>query len=426
MARILILTPQLPVPPQALTGTAQGTTIRNYNLIAGLARRHELDLVSFSPAAEPGRPETAADRRALDLLHAHCRRIITAPQPRRTTAQRGRDTLLSPLPDMALRLESAPMRQQITRLLNEQPAAYDVIQIEGIEMAPYALTLPAAVRQARGANKGPRLVFDDHNAEYVLQHRAFLTDLRRPQRWPAAAYSFVQWRKLMGYERRVCLAADRVVAVSEADRAALRRLVPGLEVAVAPNGVDLDFLRPGVVPPHPDMSQHALVFTGKMDYRPNVDGVLWFIEAVLPLVRARVPDVHFYVVGQQPHARLAALADHPAVTVTGRVPDVRPYIAGAGVYVVPLRIGGGTRLKVLEAMAMGQGLVSTRLGCDGFPFVDGREVLFADEPAAFADAVIRLLNDREQATALGRAARAYVTQHYGWDAIVPRLEALYP
>ena len=146
---------------------------------------------------------------------------------------------------------------------------------------------------------------------------------------------------------------------------------------------------------------------------------------MLPGILAQIPDAHFYIVGQQPHVRVQALAEHPAVTVTGRVPDVRPYIAGAGVYVVPLRIGGGTRLKVLEAMAMGQALVSTHLGCDGFDFEDGRQVCFADDPAAFAEAAVALLRDRARAADLGRSARAYVEAHFGWDAIVPRLEALY-
>ncbi len=411
MARILILTPQLPIPPQALTGTSQGTTIRNFNLIAGLARRHTVDLVSFIAAEAPtgDLPE--------ELVRC-CRRIITVPQPARTTRQRIRDTFLSPLPDMALRLASPALQAQLDRLLNEPAAGeYDIIQIEGIEMAGY---MPA-----RSGRAVPRLVFDDHNAEYVLQRRACLTDLRRPRRWPAAAYSLIQWRKLVGYERRVCRAADRVVAVSEADAAALRRLVRGLDVAVVPNGVDLTFLRPGVVPPLPGISPHALVFTGKMDYRPNVDAVLWFVDEVLPLITQQAPDAHFYVVGQQPHDRLARLAGHPAVTLTGRVPDVRPYIAGSAVYVVPLRIGGGTRLKVLEAMAMGRPIVSTRLGCDGFAFTDGHEVAFADDPAAFAASVLALLRDPAQAAALGRRARQHVEAELGWDAIVPRLEALY-
>ncbi|PKO23605.1 MAG: glycosyl transferase family 1 [Chloroflexi bacterium HGW-Chloroflexi-1] len=428
MPRILILTPQLPHPPQAFTGRSQGTTIRNFNLIARLARRHTIDLLTFL-APTPGVTDAdGLDGASIDevaLLRPYCRNIVAAAPPVRTLAQRGWDTLFNALPDMALRLESPAMHAHLDRLLREND--YDVIQVEGIEMAPYALRWLAARGPVTGADRArPRLIFDDHNAEYLLQKRAFTTDVRRPRRWLGAAYSLVQWQKLAHYERRICRAADGVAAVSEADRAALQALAPGLHVTVVPNGVDLDFYRPGVVPPLPGLGANALVFTGKMDYRPNVDAVLWFTDAVLPRILAQIPDAHFYVVGQQPHARLAHLAGHPAVTLTGRVPDVRPYIAGAGVFVVPLRIGGGTRLKVLEAMAMGQALVSTRLGCDGFTFEDGREVRFADDPAAFADAVSGLLRDRGRAAHLGRAARAYVEAYFGWDAIVPLLEGLYP
>jgi polysaccharide biosynthesis protein PslH len=418
MSRILILTPQLPIPPQALTGLSQGTTIRNFNLIAGLARRHEIDLLTFAPVTDQGRTTkddagpSFADE--IDLLRPYCRQIVAEPAPVRTLARRGRDTLLSPWPDMALRLDSPAMHAHMAGLVREN--CYAVIQVEGIEMARYTLTLRSPC---------PLLVFDDHNAEYLLQKRAFLTDVRQPRRWLGAGYSFVQWRKLVSYERRICQMVDRVVAVSETDRKALQMILPNLPVAVIPNGVDLDFYRPGIVPPLVNAGGHALVFTGKMDYRPNVDAVLWFADAVLPLILAQAPDTRFYVVGQQPHERLARLAEQPGITLTGRVPDTRPYIAAAGVYVVPLRIGGGTRLKVLEAMAMGQAIVSTRLGCDGFDFTDGQEVRFADEPAAFAEAVLELFRDRARAAALGQTARAFVETHYGWDAIVPRLEALY-
>jgi glycosyltransferase involved in cell wall biosynthesis len=421
MARILLLTPQTPYPPQSLTGLSQGTTIRNFNLMAGLAKHHTVDLLTFRSAEEPESGGKSENADLLESLRPYCGIIISEAAPVRSLADRAWDTLLSSLPDMARRLESRAMRGHLASLLRDN--RYDVIQVEGVEMAPYAPAFRSSA--APESRVRPRLVFDDHNAEYVLQRRAFLTDVRRPRRWVAAAYSFVQWQKLVRYEHRVCRAADRVVAVSETDREALQRLVPGLEVTVVPNGVDLVFNRPGVVPPVAGMGSNALVFTGKMDYRPNVDAVLWFADAVLPLILAQVPDAHFYIVGQKPHERLAALAGNRAITVTGRVADVRPFIAGAGVYVVPLRIGGGTRLKVLEAMAMGQALVSTRLGCDGFSFVDGREVRFADEPAAFAGAVVDLLRDRGRAAALGQAARAYVEANFGWDAIVPRLEELY-
>jgi glycosyltransferase involved in cell wall biosynthesis len=217
-----------------------------------------------------------------------------------------------------------------------------------------------------------------------------------------------------------------VVAVSEVDRDALLRLDPALDVTVVPNGVDLEFNRPGAVPPQPEMGARALVFTGKMDYRPNIDAVTWFADAVFPIIRQSAPAARFFIVGQQPHPRVAALAERPGVIVTGRVPDTRPYIAGASVYIIPLRIGGGTRLKVLEAMAMGQAIVSTRLGCDGFPFTDGAEVAFGDTPAEFAQQVLDLFADRARAEEMGRRARAFVEAHYGWDALVPRLEALYP
>ena len=162
-----------------------------------------------------------------------------------------------------------------------------------------------------------------------------------------------------------------------------------------------------------------------MDFRPNVDAVLWFARHVLPRVRADVPDVCFFVVGQRPHRRLDVLRRDPAVVLTGWVEDVRPYIAQAAVCVAPLRIGGGTRLKLLEAMAMGKPVVATRLGAEGYPLADGRELLLADTPADFAARVIALLRAPERGATLGRAARAFVQEHYDWRVIVPRLEAAY-
>jgi glycosyltransferase involved in cell wall biosynthesis len=250
-----------------------------------------------------------------------------------------------------------------------------------------------------------------------------------------ALYSLIQWKKLSRYEAMICRLADRVVAVSEADKRALQRLVPGLEVTVVPNGVDTEFyndqfpmtndqVRIG----HWDLviGHSSLVFTGKMDFRPNVDAVVWFCQEVLPLVRRRIPDVRFYIVGQSPHRRVLRLADDPVVTVTGYVDDVRPYIASACVYVVPLRMGGGTRLKVLEAMAMGKAIVSTSLGCEGFEgLVSGRELFIADAPEEFAQRVVELLDDTSRRERLGWAARRFVEERYDWRLIVPRLEQVY-
>lgn len=404
--RILFLTPQLPYPPH------QGTAIRNYNLIANLASRHEIHLLSFV------RSQDEIDRAT--PLHRHCRSIEAVLTPRRSPLKRFLSLFLSPLPDMALRLPSAQFQTKLGAALRRVP--FDAVQIEGIEMAyPWI--------DWRISNiKYPISIFDDHNAEYVLQRRAFETDVRQPKRWIAALYSLIQWKKLSRYEAMVCRLADRVVAVSQADKSALQRLVPGLDVAIIPNGVDIEFYNDQPKFGHWDLDIGicSLVFTGKMDFRPNVDAVVWFCQEVLPLVQREVPDVRFYVVGQSPHRCVLRLADDPAVTVTGHVDDVRPYIASACVYVIPLRIGGGTRLKVLEAMAMGKPIVSTSLGCEGFEgLVPGRELLVGDTPAEFAQRVIELLDDAHRRERLGRAARRFVEERYDWRLIVPKLEQVY-
>jgi sugar transferase (PEP-CTERM/EpsH1 system associated) len=403
--RILVLTPQFPYPPH------QGTTIRNYNLIAGLAQRHEVHLLSF------GEPKQA-DRAAMDDL---CRSVQVIRPPQRSMGQRWKGLLFSRLPDMAQRLPSALFQAALAAMLDREGP--DVVEVEGIELAQYLFQ----AAEHRGGENRPLLVFDDHNAEYVLQRRAFDTDVRQPKRWVGAAYSFVQWRRLREYERRACRVADRVVACSEADAQALRQLVSGLEPAVVPNGVDMEYYTAPVSPLDAQEGPGAqdLAFTAKMDFRPNVDAVLWFAQEVLPLIRRESPETRFWAVGKDPHPRLAVLADDPGIRLTGWVEDVRPYIATAAVYLVPLRIGGGTRLKVLEAMAMGKAIVSTALGCEGFDLVPGQELVIADTPADFASAVVTLLRDPERRARLGRAARRFAGARYDWHSIVPRLERVY-
>jgi sugar transferase (PEP-CTERM/EpsH1 system associated) len=399
--KILFLTPQIPYPPQ------KGTSMRNWGLVSGLAERHHVSVLSF---LDPGQSPVLDD-----ALTATCRIEVIEP-PVRTLRDRLRDMIVTSKPDMALRLASEPYAERLAVLMGEED--WDIVHVEGIEMAPYISTTRAARRSAR-------IVFDDHNCEYLLQKRAFVTDLRIPRRWPGAAYSFVQWLRLRRYEARACRRADRVIAVSDADAAALHRLVPGVRVTVAPNGIDTRAYRPEITNHKSQISKNGLVFTGTMDFRPNVDGVLWFAQEVLPRVRAQVPDVHFCAVGQRPHRRLGVLGADPAVTMTGFVEDTRPYITDAAVYVVPLRMGGGTRFKILEAMAMGKPVVSTTLGAEGFPVTHGQELLLADEPEPFADAVVSLLRSPERRETFGRAGRAFVEARYDWRAIVPRVEAAY-
>jgi sugar transferase (PEP-CTERM/EpsH1 system associated) len=398
---LLFLTPQFPFPPQ------KGTTLRNYNIIANLAARHEIDLLAFTDT-------TSAQ---VTPLHSLCRRIATTAIPHRATWRRAANTLTSSWPDMGLRLWSMEFKHQMEAWLSN--TVYDIIQVEGLELARYG-------QRAKDLCPADRtlVVFDNHNAEYLLQERIAQAE-RQARGWtPGAIYSTLQARKLRGFERRVCRQLDRVVAVSKADAEALRQLDPTVRADVIPNGIDTSFYRRDVVKPLA-LAPHALVFTGTMDFRPNVDAVLWFAQEVLPLIQQTVPDVHFYVVGQRPHARLEVLRGQPAITLTGGVADTRPYVADAAVYVIPLRMGGGTRLKLLEAWAMEAPVVSTRLGAEGFEVRHERELLLVNDEAEFARAVVELLIDPDRAQALGQRGRMFAAAHYDWRDIVPHFEEVY-
>lgn len=396
--RILLLTPQRPYPPH------QGTTLRNFNLVKELSGRHRVCLLSF---IEPD--QNPADPGPLPEL---CTWVETIPVPRRTTALRLRQLFTTRRPDMSWRLWSPQFNACLANRLATEP--FDVVQIEGIEMAPYVPTIEAA-------RPRPLIIYDAHNAEWILQMRACLTDLKNPARWPAAAYSWVQWHRLRHYEADLLRRVDHTIGMSEPDEAALREVAPGAAITVIPNGVDLaaytGFNGP-VVP-------SDLAFTGKMDFRPNIDAVLWFGQQVLPLIRQRRPNTTFAIVGQRPHPRLNVLRGLPGITITGYVNDVRPYIAGATVYVAPLRVGGGTRLKLMEAMAMGRAIVSTRVGAEGFPVTDEHELLLADDPETFAQKVLFLLENPARRVELGQTGRAFARANYGWDALIPHVEKIY-
>ena len=397
--------PVMPYPPH------QGTNIRNYNILRHLADEYEIHLLTFHEGREPVIPGP---------LREICRVVEAVRNPDHSLVKRLVRLFSSPLPDVVYRKASPLLLERLKELTARH--SYDIVHVEGIEVAQYGLWIAG---QRRG--RKPGLVFGDQNAEYLLQKRAFETDIRQPRYWGAAFYSLLQWGKLALYEAKVCRTFDRVVAVSEADREALRRLVPGLDVRVVPNGVDVDFYAKTIPqePPLPNWSPHALVFTGKMDFRPNVDAVLWFAREVLPRVRESYPDAHFYIVGRNPHPRLKPLMARGDVTVTGYVEDIRPFLAHASVFVVPMRIGGGTRLKLLEAMAMKKAVVSTSLGAEGYPFQHGRHLLLADEAGAFAEAICRLLGNEAERARLGEEAFKLVNERYRWERIIGALKDTY-
>jgi len=431
--------------------------MRNFGLIRWLSERHTISLLSFGESDQIDESGELVQHVAAPLL-AVCQRVETVPLPPvRSLMRRGRDTFAQRLPDMALRLASSAYAEKLAAWLAREP--FDIVHIEGIEMAPYLDLLvqkQEIEKQARfgerpaPGSRTPLIIFDDHNCEYMLQRSYALVDARNPRRWAGASYSFIQWQKLRRYEADVCRRAHRVLAVSQTDAEALRQIVPELSIAVIPNGIDTD--RYQSRPPDETHGPQAsptptLVFTGKMDFRPNVDAVSWFAKAIWPHIRAEVPDARFLAVGQRPHPSLDRLCADPSITLTGWVEEIQPYIDNATVYVAPLRMGSGTRLKLLQAMASGKAIVSTRTGAEGlagavpgYPAALPKELcpisgtatgdqelilVNDDDPIGFANAVVRLLRDPERRAVLGAAARSFVKTHYDWRVIVPRLEAVY-
>jgi sugar transferase (PEP-CTERM/EpsH1 system associated) len=225
-------------------------------------------------------------------------------------------------------------------------------------------------------------------------------------------------RRLLAYERRSAAGFSHSLVCTPREVRDFRQLIPGTPVSCVSNGVDLDYYRP--LPTAPE--ERSLVFTGVMDYFPNVEGVVWFCREVLPLVRRHVPGVTFTVCGARPNAAVRALGALEGVTVTGRVPDVRPYLARSAVCVVPLRIARGIQNKLLEAMAMGLPTVATTAAFEGVEAESPAHLLVADRPAEFADAVVRLLEDAALRRQTGERARACVEANYRWETQLSRLD----
>lgn len=397
---ILMLTPSLPYPPQ------QGGAIRNYGIIKGLhTAGHTITLLSFHDNAD-------LDASATPLAQL-CSHIETIPAPRRTLTNRLRDLLFSSQPDLARRLHSPELAERLCGLLAK--TRFDLVQFEGLEMAAY---LPLVRRYQPEA----RLIYDAHNAEYALQRAIFQVDRGTFYRWLAAGYSLVQSRRIMHFESDICERADYVIAVSDEDAAALRIFCSGNGIGIVPNGIHIeDYVAPDE---RLDLGEHALVFTGKMDYRPNVDAMNWFAEDILPLILGQIPDTRLYIVGQKPHARLEKLRDKHYIEITGWVRDIQPFLYATTVYIAPLRMGSGTRLKILEAMAAGQAILATSIAASGLNAPQDA-ILIADDETSMADSIVALLRDAGQREQLGAAAHAYVEQHYDWSVVIPRLLAIY-
>jgi sugar transferase (PEP-CTERM/EpsH1 system associated) len=391
--RVLFLSQIVPYPPHG------GVLQRGYNVLRELGNLAEVHLFAFiHPDALPT-PDTLAESR--EALGRFCRTVEYFPlwvkkSPLHKVAGLGL-SLFSRSPFGAIAHRSRAFSQRVDAAARAN--CFDVVHVDTIGLAAFVdLEHPPAAT-----------VLTHHNIESMLM-------ARRSQVQPGlAARAFLarEAAKLQDAERRIPPRFDLNIVMSESDGRALADLAPAARSAVVPNGVDTSYFTPAL-----NRETPALIYGGGMNMFANRDAVMYFVTEVWPAIQAVRPDVRFFAVGQDPPRELLALAERDSrIVVTGYVTDIREYIAQAAVYVVPLRVGGGTRLKVLDAMAMGKAMVSSSTGCEGINVAPGEHLLIADTAQAFAEATLALLDDPARRQSLARAARALVEREYGWPVV---------
>jgi polysaccharide biosynthesis protein PslH len=383
------------VPPDT------GGKIRSYQILRELSRRHQVTVGLFYNA-EKNDSHAELKTQFNDVI---CWPVDPGGRSSWTARFKYAKKFFSLQPHSVFRFCRPEMLRDVRGLVVREK--FDLIVCDFVLAAPI-IPWSAVV---------PKILFA-HNVEATIWRRHF--ELARNPVWKA-----VWWREFwttVRMERKYARAADHVVTVSEADRTAFCKLTDAAKVTAIPTGVDVDYFQP-----LPALEEaNSLVFTGSMDWRPNEDGIIFFAQKILPRIRQAIPHVVLWVVGRTPSPAVKKLGENdPSIRVTGTVEDIRPYMARGSVYIVPLRVGGGTRLKIFEAMAMGKAVVSTTIGAEGLPVTHGKDVLLADDPADFADKTVQLLRNESLRKRLGSSAHNLVEQRYSWRRVASDCEAIF-
>jgi polysaccharide biosynthesis protein PslH len=385
--RILYIATQYPLPVN------NGVKMRVWSLLRAIASAgHEVTLATF---AEPNDADGTEHELKAVCKDSDIVRRLTKSISESTNYLARLAGVLSPSPFTIDLFRSNEMRAVLERRLNS--GAYDSVLCDNIYTT---------------ANLPPTslpLLLNSHNVEHLILQR-YAEQASNPLK---ALYARMEARKLRRFEASLYKRAALVMVCSRLDGELLEQLCPGLRTAVAPNVVDV---REYEMTANEDPD--TLVYQGGMDWFPNRDALEYFVRTILPLVQKEIPNVRMIAAGRNPTADFRArFSDLPALEFTGTLPDLRPTIAKAAVCVVPLRLGSGTRLKILESGAMGKAIVSTTIGAEGLDFVPGEEILIADDPAAFATNVVELLRNPAQRKAMGQAAHNRVVQEYDVKAL---------
>ena len=396
--RVVIVDEELPYPPTS------GKRIRTLNLTLRLARRHRLTYLCHrnADAAEAERARAFFADNGIETVV-----VERAVPPKSGPAFYARlaANLLSPLPYSVASHNSRALRRAI-----RDYAATHPVDLWHCEWTPYAEPL-------RGLTGARKLVMA-HNVESLIWQRYFETEPHPLKRW----YIGRQWHKFLSFERRALAEADRAVAVSPDDAELFRKAFGVRNVDVVDNGVDTAYFRPAGGPRLPQ----RILFLGSLDWRPNLDAVDQILDVLLPAVRRQEPEAEFLLVGRNPPAPLRRrAADTPGVELHADVADVRPFLASSAVMVVPLRIGGGSRLKILEALASGLPVVSTRIGAEGLCLEAGRHLTVGETVADLADGLVECLRNPTVAQSQAEEGRRLVLERYDWDVLADRLERVW-
>ena len=389
MTRVLVIDEALPHPPDS------GKRIRTWELLTRLTDQFEVTLAYHDEGQTPPEAVAAARDAGLDLLP-----VSRAPLKKRGLRfawDLGRNLLLR-VPYMVMAHRTRAMREAVRAAHTARP--FDVAHVE---WTPLVANL--------GADWPTPVCIAAHNVESDIWRRY----LENEKGFARRRYIAVQYRKVQRFEQQALRDASAVTAVSEQDGDRIRTWAGQEDVVVVPNGVNAAYFAPD---PTTQRAPHEIVFVGSLEWRPNLDGMVWFFDEVLEPLRARCPDVTLSIVGRNPPAWLEArAATLGGVTVHGSVPDVRPYVARAAVSAVPLRIGGGSRLKICESLSMETPVVSTAVGAEGLSLPGG--VVIADEAAAFAAALAEALEDPAAAMTCAQKGRSQVLERYEWGTIAP-------
>jgi polysaccharide biosynthesis protein PslH len=393
---------QMPASPPRF-----GAQARMHGLMTQLAQRHDLTSVMLVD-------EEFDVEECRQAMQAYCREVVLVPNP---YGREGHLKRLLQLRSLAsthsferLRVTVPALQRALDRILRS--TRFDIVNLEFPHLGHYHL------RQAPPGEGLPALVVDSHEIAYDLARQFAEASASLGRRFYASA----NWPKLRREELAIYREADGVYLCSAADEQRLLDQVPEARTAVIPNAADVDYYRPRPTDPSPD--GRTVVYFGLLSTVPNVDGVIHFVQDIWPHIAKAHPEARCKIIGGRPPPSLQALTG-PRVELTGFVPDLRPHLAAAAAIVVPLRLGGGTRLKIVEAMAMGKAIVSTTLGAEGIEAVSGRDIFIEDEPAAFAGAVNRLLADPSLAARIGESARLLAMERYAWRGAAEALEGFY-